>query len=240
VKRQFSARHAAVLLAALLLSGCGSTRPVERQLDSGEPLQQPNPAEDRRVHLDLIRRMIEQDQNYAALAHIQAQQRVGNSDELRLLEAEVRRKLGQLAAAQVLYQGLLTTPFASQAYHGLGLITAKRDPAQSLAYLRRAVQLAPTDMELRNDLGFALMLAKRYPEALPELSTAVELGPNSDKSRNNLLILMILMRDERAVQRIVRESNVDAGTLADLRKQAQNMATLPRPAAAAPKPSGAG
>lgn len=233
-------RLVVVVLAALLLGACGSTRSVERQVDSGEPLPQPNPAEDRRIHLELIRRMIAQDQNYAALAHIQAQQRSGNSEELRLLEADVRRKLGQLAAAQQLYQGLLTTGFAAQAYHGLGLITATRDPAQSLAYLRRAVQLAPTDVELRNDLGYALMLARRYPEALPELSTACELGPNSEKSRNNLVILMILMRDERSVQRIVRQSNVDAGTLADLRKQAQTMATLPRPATTAPKPSGAG
>lgn len=236
-----SARGVVLLFAAMLLLGCGSTRSVERQVDSGaEPLPQPNPAEDRRIHLDLIRRMIAQDQNYAALAHIQAQQRVGNSDELRLLEADVRRKLGQLAAAQQLYQGLLTTSFAAQSYHGLGLITASRDPAQSLAYLRRAVQLAPTDVELRNDLGYALMLARRYPEALPELSTAVELGPNSEKSRNNLVILMILMRDERAVQRIVRESNVDASTLAGLRKQAQNLATSSLPAPTAPRPKVAG
>ena len=228
-------------MLALLLSGCGSTSSVERRVDSGaEPLPQPSPAEDRRIHLDLIRRMIAQDQNYAALAHIQAQQRGGNSEELRLLEADVRRKLGQLGVAQQLYQGLLTSSFAAQAYHGLGLIAATRDPAQSLAYLRRAVQLAPTDVELRNDLGYALMLARRYPEALPELSTAVELAPNSEKSRNNLVILMILMRDERSVQRIVRDSNVDASTLAGLRKQAQNLATSPLPAPTAPKPSVAG
>jgi Flp pilus assembly protein TadD len=230
----------ALLLPMLLLAGCGSTRSVERSLDAGAPLPQPNAAEDKRIHLDLIRRMIEQDQNYAALAHIQAQQRSGNSDELRLLEADVRRKLGQAAVAQQLYQSLLATPYAAQANHGLGLIIAARDPALSLNYLRRAVQLAPTDVELRNDLGYSLMLARRYPEALPEMATAVELSQNSDKSRNNLLILMILMRDERSVQRIVRESNVDAGTLANLRKQAQNLATVPRPATAAPKPNGAG
>jgi len=229
-----------VLLACLMLTGCGSTRSVERSLDAGEPLPEPNPAEDRRVHLDLIRRMVQQDQNYAALAHIQAQQRSANSDELRLLEADVRRKLGQAAVAQQLYQALLTTPYAAQANHGLGLILAARDPAQSLTYLRRAVQLAPTDVELRNDLGYSLMLARRYPEALPEMATAVELNPGSDKSRNNLLMLMILMRDERSVQRIVRESNVDAGTLANLRKQAQTLATVPRPATTAPKPNGAG
>lgn len=231
---------ACTALAALLLAGCGSTRSVERSLDAGAPLPEANPAEDRRVHLDLIRRMIAQDQNYAALAHIQAQQRAGGGDELRLLEADVRRKLGQSAAAEQLYRSLLTSSQAGQAYHGLGLVLAPRDPAQSLAYLRRAVQLAPTDIELRNDLGYALMLARRYPEALPELATAVELDPASGKSRNNLLILMMLMRDERAVQRIVRESSIDAGTLANLRKQAQNMATLPRPATAAPKPSEAG
>jgi Flp pilus assembly protein TadD len=232
---------AALVLALMSLSACASTQRIERSVDGAEPLPGANPSGDRRVHMELIRRMIDQDQNYAALAHIQAQQRGGNSEELRLLEAESRRKLGQTALAQQLYQGLLTTAYSAKAYHGMGLIAATNDPVRSQAYLRQAVQLAPTDVELRNDLGYALILARRYPEAMTELSTAVELNPASDKNRNNLLLLMILMRDERSVDRIVREANVDPATLTGLRRQAQNLAAQPpRPATAAPKPVRAG
>ena len=230
-----------VVVACSMLAACGSTRVVERSLDGGEPLTQASAAEDRRVHMDLIRRMIDQNQNYAALAHIEAQQRSRNSDELRLLEADVRRKLNQTATAQQIYQSLLSGPYAAQAHHGMGLIWAQSDPVQSLSHLRRAVQLAPTDVELRNDLGYSLMLARRYPDALPEMATAVELDPSSDKARNNLLILMILMRDERSVQRIVRESNIDSATLAKLRRQAEILVSTPRPAPTpVTKPSRAG
>ncbi len=233
-------RAGLAIMALLVLSACASpTRKVERVIDGEAPLPAADPAQDRRVHLDLIRRMLSQNQNYAALAHIQAQQRAGGGDELRLLEADARRKLGQRPAAQQLYRGLLKTPYAAQAYHGLGLLAASsKDSAQALLNLRYAVHLAPTDVEMRNDLGYALMLNRRYPEALPEMATAVELEPGNPKSRNNLLMLMILMRDEPAVRRIVRESNVDAATLASLRKQAQTLASAQPPPA--PKPAKAG
>ena len=224
-------RAALFVVCALAVSACSSPQPINRTMAGSQPLNQANSQSDRQVHIDLIKRMLSQDQNYAALAHIeQVQRQYGSGDnELRLLEADTRRRLGQTGSAQQLYNALVNTPFAAQAYHGLGLIAAATDPAQSLDYLRRAVRMAPTDVQLRNDLGYALMLARRYPEALPELATAVELDASSDKSRNNLIILMMLMRDETAVQRIVRESQVDAATVANLRKRAQAMAAAPAP-----------
>lgn len=226
----------ALLLVAvsIALTACASagSRQIERRIDRGEDLPASDPTRDRQVHLDLIQRMLDQDQNYAALAHIETLQRQGNDSQLRLLEADTRRKLGQYPQAQQLYTALLNSSYSAQAYHGLGLIAARSNPTVSLDYLQRAVRLAPTNIEMRNDLGYALMLSRRYSEALPQLATAVELDPGSSKSRNNLLILMMLMRDEASVQRIVRESQVDAATLADLRKRAGSMA-----AAAAPKPA---
>ena len=236
-------RVALVFVAfAATLTACanGGSRQVERRIDRGEALPS-DPSRDRQVHLDLIQRMLDQDQNYAALAHIETLQRQGNDSQLRLLEADTRRKLGQYPQAQQLYTALLNTPYAAQAYHGLGLIAARSNPTVSLDYLQRAVRLAPTDVEMRNDLGYALMLARRYSEALPQLATAVELEPGSSKNRNNLLILMMLMRDEASVQRIVRESQVDATTLADLRKRASSMAaaTVPKPAVQPPQAAAA-
>lgn len=229
------ARPAVVLLLLAPLCACGTSRVtrVDRDIDRGELSAAPDPARDRQVHRDLIRRMLDQGQYYAALAHIESQARQsGPTEELRLLEAEARRKLGQTAQAQQIYQGLLKTQFDGEACHGIGLIAISTDPNTALAYLRRAVQLRPTDVQMRNDLGYALMLNRRYPEALPEIATAVELDPSSDKSRNNLIILMMLMRDETSVQRVAKESGVDAATLAGLRKQAQHIAAQKRPAPA--------
>src|SRR3546814_3712596 len=86
-------------------------------------------ATDESVNIDLIRKMLNQQQYYAALAHIQQQQRVsGNNDQLRYLEAEAHRQLGQASQAEALYRGPLNGKLAANAYHGLGLLYASRDP----------------------------------------------------------------------------------------------------------------
>lgn len=176
------------------------------------------------VYTDLIRRMIEQQQYYAALAHIQEQQvRSGNSDELRYLEAEARRQLGQADAAEKLYRGLLRGGHAARAYRGLGLLSVQRDLPAAVELFREAVKRAPTDVDIRNDLGYALMLAGRYREALPEIATAVELDPESVKARNNLIVLLMLSRDEAGVKRVAEAGDVPAKTIAQLRRQAERL-----------------
>lgn len=215
-----------LVLASLALGACvtESRREVDRmvapELDSDTPESQ------RQVHLDLIRRLIGQAQYYAALAHVQAQVREsGGSDELRLLEATARRKLGQAAQAQQIYRELLKTRFAADAYHGLGLTNVSSDLRTAVWQLQQAVQRKPADAEMRNDLGYALILARRYAEALPELATAVELDAAraEPRARNNLVLLMMLTGDEAAVQRLTRESGISAETLAGLRRQAQSL-----------------
>ena len=110
---------------------------------------------------------------------------------------------------------------AAQAHHGLGLLHASHDAARAIAHLREAARRGPTDADVRNDLGYALLRAGRYPEALPELATAVELAPASEKARNNLLLLLIARGDEAAVDRVVREAAVPAATVSRLRQQAR-------------------
>ncbi|TDU24252.1 tetratricopeptide repeat protein [Panacagrimonas perspica] len=215
--------------AALLLTGCvtETRRQLDRTVAAEVPLTE-TPESRRQVHIDLIRKMLVQEQYYAALAHIQGQVREsGPRDELRLLEAQTRRKLGQDAEAQALYRELLKTKYAADAYHGLGLISAKTDQRTAIWQLQQAVQRRPTDSEMRNDLGYALMLAGRYREALPELATAVELesSTGSVKARNNLILLALVTGDETAVQRLMQQSDVSPEMLARLRKQAQSLRT---------------
>lgn len=221
---------AALLSGALLLAGCATdaqnrvTRQVESQIDAGDPNQKD---QQKVIHTDLIRNMLDQQQYYAAIAHIQAQEReLGVTPELQLLEATARRNLGETAQAQDLYRQLLKTPFVAEAYHGLGLISARTDLKTAVWQLQQAVQRRPTDAQMRNDLGYALMMAGRHAEALPELATAVELeaGTGSDKARNNLVLLMLVTGDEAAVQRLVQQSGMTDATLAGLRRQAQSLA----------------
>lgn len=228
---------AAIVLPALLAQA-GCVTESRRQVDQmvSPELDADTPEAQRQVHLDLIRKLIAQSQFYAALAHVQAQAREsGSSDELRLLEATARRKLGQSAAAQQIYRDLLKTRFAADAYHGLGLTNVSVNLPTAVWQLQQAVQRKPADAEMRNDLGYALILSRRYAEAMPELATAVELeaGRADPRARNNLVLLMMLTGDEAAVQRLARESGIGADTLASLRRQAQGLAGRKAPVAAA-------
>lgn len=214
--------HAAVtLIAALLLAACAlpERRAAAR---TATDVNAPSAAVTEAVHRDLVRGMLEQNQNYAALAHIEAlRAQDGDDAQLRWLEAEARRRLGQTQAAEQLYRGLLQGPLAGEAWHGLGLLLAPQDAAQGIAALREAARHLPTDAEVRNDLGYALLRAGRYGEALPELATAVELAPALTRARNNLVVLMMLQGDEDAVSRLAREADLSAQTLATLRREAK-------------------
>lgn len=208
----------ALCAACALLGGCSA---LPRELDAnGRTVQAP----EREVRSELVRTMIDQGQYYAALAHIQQLQREGgNSAELRYLEAEARRKIGNTREAEALYRDLLHGPYAADAYHGLGLLYAKTDLAASVRQLQEAVQRRPTDVQMRNDLGYALMVAGRYREALPQLATAVELDPGGDKSLNNLILLLLLSGDEAGAKRLASQGAVSEQTMIDLRKQARSM-----------------
>jgi Flp pilus assembly protein TadD len=177
------------------------------------------------VRTDLIREVINKGQYYAALAHIDEQKAAyGDSPELRLLEADTRRNLGQKTQAEALYRSLLAGPQAGQAYHGLGLVCAAGgDREGAIRNLRFAAGRLPTDVEIRNDLGYALMEAGRYTEAVPELSTAAELAPNQRKSRNNLIILMVLMGNEPAASRLAQQIGAGPDQMRKLRDEAQDI-----------------
>lgn len=217
-----------VALAGLVLALSGCVTESKRVLDQTVAREIPDdsPESRRQIHVDLIRKMLDQGQYYAALAHTQAQVReTGNSDELRLLEAQARQKLGQRAEAQSIYRDLLKTKYAPEAYHGLGLSNVDTDLPTAVWQMQQAVQRRPTDAEMRNDLGYALMMAGRNTEALPELATAVELeaGTGSAKARTNLVLLMLVTGDEASVHRLVQQSGMSDETLAGLRRQAQSL-----------------
>ena len=220
-----STRMVFVALLALALNACAGPTRVGYP-DSGVRERSSN--DDGVVHTDLIRGMLAKQQYYAALAHIEDQKRTtGSTRELKLLEAESRRKLGQDLQAEKIYKELLRTEYGADAEHGLGLLYASRDIKNAVQHLRLAVQRRPTDVTFRNDLGYALMVSGRYKEALPELATAVELDQNSQLSRNNLITLLLLTKDEARAKQVARASGVSDDEMAGLRRKAQSL-TKPR------------
>lgn len=213
-------RRTFVMASLALLAACSGPRAKPATGIEAEAAQQ--------MHIEAVRGLLEQDQNYAALAHVQ-QAQVGraSSPVLRFYEAEALRRLKRTQSAEAIYRELLNTPLAAQGHQGLGLLQATSDPVAAAGHFRKAVRLAPTDPGIRNDLGYALMLAQRYPEALAEFSTAAELAPGDEKSANNLIVLMVLMNDEASVRRLVADAGVDAARLAELRRQAQSLKKPP-------------
>ena len=224
-------RWIAVAMATLMLAGCGTsgdrraTLPpsvVAEKAAAAEPVNDPQKA--RQVNLDLIRTMLEKKQYYAALAYIEEQRGNGqDNDELALLEADARRNLGQQAQAEAIYRRLLGTRFEGQAYHGIGLLYVGSDLGAAITNLQKASQRLPTNVEIRGDLGYALMEAGRYTEAMPELSTAAELAPNQVKGRNNLVILMLLTGNDLAAARLAQQSGAGSDTMRGLREEAQQI-----------------
>lgn len=213
-----------IALLALGVNACAG--PTRAGSDPG--VRERSGSDDGVVHTDLIRGMLAKQQYYAALAHIEDQKRTtGSTRELKLLEAEARRKLGQGAQAEKLYRELLGTEYGGDAEHGIGLLYAARDLNSAVQHLRLAVQRRPTDVTFRNDLGYALMVSGRYKEALPELATAVELDQNNQLSRNNLITLLLITKDETRARQVARDSGVSDDELAGLRRKAQSL-TKPR------------
>ena len=225
------------LLPVLLLAACNTQPKHEAPPPDGiddKPLHLKNDE----IHLDLIQQMLDKGQYYAALAHIEEAKRSSNSDQLRLLEADARRHLGQQAQAEALYRSLLTTPFAAQAYHGLGILYTDTDLDGAIGNLQRAVERAPTNVDFRNDLGYALMTAGRYTEAMPQLSTAAELAPAQTRSRKNLIILEILVGNENAAMRLKDDAGISPEGMRQLRESAT--AIRNKLNAKAAKPAGQG
>lgn len=172
------------LLMAFVLGACAAVP------DTAEEAALRERPEQRRMHSDLVRGMLAQGQHHAALAHIEELERAGRSDpqELAWLRASALFKLDQLAEAKQEYRALLDSRFAGQAHHGLGLIAARDDLRSAVSHFNQAVRLRPTDADIRNDLGYTLLMAGRLTEARHHLATAVELAPGTNKSQSNLVL----------------------------------------------------
>lgn len=216
----------AITLACLsAMAGCASERVSPRTMPGATLDQARGPDENARLYTDLIRQMMAQDRFYAALAHLEAREReFGVSDELRLLRADILRRMDDKDAATVLYRQLLDSPFAGQAHHGLGLVLSPSDPARGLEHLEKAVAQVPTDARMRNDLGYALLRQGDYRGARLQLATAYQLDEDNELNRNNYILLLLVEGDAQRAAGIAARSHVGANLMRELRNEARMIA----------------
>lgn len=191
-------------LAALCLSACASIPNSAEEAALRERPDQP------RMHAELISSMLAQGRNYAAMAHIEELEREGRTDkdQLRLLRASAQYQLEELEAAENNYRMLTETDYAGQAWHGLGLIAAQRNLREAATYFNRAVSARPTDPQIRNDLGYTLMLAGRLAEARHHLATATELVTDDAQSQNNLVLSFLLEAQQDRARKLARSFRI--------------------------------
>ena len=211
------------LLLALVGAGCVTDRGPESGTASlaSEPAP---PADPKRLHLELIEKMLEDGRAHAALAHLDSlSPEDAEAPSARLLRAEALRRTGQLDASWKVYEPLLITEAAAPAWRGLALIKAEQgDLPTSVAWLRRARDLQPTAARIRNDLGYALILNGELESARTELVTALELESSRRALRN--LVLVLLLEDQTDdAQRLAQRHGIDEAGFERLQRRAERL-----------------
>lgn len=213
-----------IVLLGLLMAGCVSVPSAPGQSDVLSKAR--GPEQNQNLYIDLVRKMIENDQLYAALAHLDAQkQEFGTEPAARLLRAEVLRKLGRSNQAAAMYKSLVSDGiFRGRAEHGLGLIKVSHNLGAGIKHLQTAAHLRPTDARIRNDLGYALLKAGRSADALLNLATAYQLEGGGVLARNNYIVALLLEGEARKAARIAANAQLTKKTMAHLKQRVARLA----------------
>ena len=157
---------------------------------------------------------------YAALAQL-------HPAEAYLMEraAIAAAKLGKVDYATAYGERAAALPDASwRTWNLLGtLADRKQEFGEADAHYTRALELAPEQAELLNNIGWSHLLRGAWSDAIPNLQRAAQLKPNSRRIANNLQLAIAALAKDLPV-RAPRESDVswaarlnDAGVAAQMR-----------------------
>ena len=119
--------------------------------------------------------------------------RFPDSGPVELALVRYLHELHQPAEAIASLEGFLKShpQTAPQYFSWLGILRdERREYALGEPDHRRAVELAPEDDSLHNNLGYNLLMQKREPEAAQEFRTALKLNSSSQVARNNLALAL--------------------------------------------------
>lgn len=173
------------------------------------------------TRLGMIRQMLDGGRPHAAIAHLDAARiKAPQSD---LLRADALRQTGRGKEAASLYQKLLGTCVAGNAYQGLGLLaTHEGNVREAILQLHNASEALPIDPDIRNDYGYALLLAEEHEGALHEFLTAVELAPAHRQAAHNLLLLLYRTGKMDQAGKFAEQFGISAADLERLKQHAQH------------------
>ena len=171
------------------------------------------------TRLGIIRQMLSEGRAHAAIAHLDAAQIKAPQSEL--LRADGLRQTGRPEQATELYRKLLGTCVAGNAYQGLGLIAGQvGDVTEAVDQLHAASVLLPIDPTIRNDYGYALLMASEHEAALHEFLTAIELSPGHKQAAHNLLLLLYRTGDTEKAGQFAEQFGISAADAQQLKLQA--------------------
>lgn len=210
---------AAAALFTLTLSACAHWPPADAsssgsQADCDTSL---SPADNTR--LTGIEQQVQEGKYYAALAQLDELRLTG--PKATLIRAHALRRTSKADGAEPLYASLLKSCYAGQAHHGLGLMQMRQGEQETgLAHLRAARDALPTSADVRNDLGYALLLQGRLDDAQFEFLTALDLAPNHPRAGRNAVTLLFKKGDEARARALGQELGLDQSTMDKLRTEA--------------------
>lgn len=204
-----------LVFAIVLLCAC-STQPTvaKAPVGAGGQCYQESDKE-RGVRLDLIRQLVDEGQYYSALAHLEREK--FDSDGARFLVAESLRKTGQLDQALAKYHGVQKGCLRAFGHLGSGKILAVQGNLdKALPELKMARDLLPTDANIRNDYGFALLANGEFKTAQQEFVTAIQLDNNHSIAIRNLVLSLILSGDTKMAWTVADHHKIPPADFQDL------------------------
>jgi Flp pilus assembly protein TadD len=224
-----------VAAGTLLLSGCSTTKDADLAsarlsdqiaMQRQQEDQQTPSLDNKAVYLDMIRKLQDKSMYFASLAHIDSYRNTyGDTPDLQILRANALRETGQLAQAEEQYRQLLQSNQAAAAWHGLGLLAAKRgNIPQAISSLREAAVRQPADAAILSDLGYALLQNGDVQSARLPLMQATELAPDNRKVISNLALFLMLDGESDKARKLMKEAGISADASREIQRQANEMA----------------
>ncbi|HEX4917890.1 MAG TPA: hypothetical protein VFV43_08345 [Limnobacter sp.] len=172
----------------------------QEDLREDEELKRGRAERERAIHLKLVQTMLQQDNAYAALAHLDAyDQKWGANRESRQLRADGLRKTSQLDQAELVYKSLLSGTEQNKlgpVWYGLGKVAIERGDLKTAATrLEKSVQVDPLNINAYSDLGLVYLLEGKKEPAYSTLMKANQLSNNDPNILANLALWGLVFED---------------------------------------------
>lgn len=155
---------------------------------------------EKNLHLKLVRTMVDQDNAYAALAHLDAyDQKWGADRPSKQLRADSLRKTNQLDQAETVYKSLLSGQEQGKSgpiWYGLGKVAIERGDLKTAATrLEKSIQVDPLSINAYSDLGLVYLLEGQKEPAYNTLMKANQLASGNSKIMANLALWGLVFDD---------------------------------------------